>query len=67
LIFKVQIEVTLPDEKGRQEIFKIHTNKMAATGHLAADVDMRELAALTQITLVLRFRESFLLLVLLLL
>jgi len=26
--FEVHIEVSLPDEKGREDIFKIHTKKM---------------------------------------
>lgn len=38
------IEVPLPDEEGRYEIFKIHTRKMK----LARDVDLRELARMTE-------------------
>jgi proteasome regulatory subunit len=37
------IEVPLPDEKGRNEIFKIHTRKM----NLADDVDFDKLARMT--------------------
>ena len=38
------IEIPLPDENGRYEIFKIHTRKMK----LAPDVDLRRLAKMTQ-------------------
>jgi len=37
------IEIPLPDENGRYEIFKIHTRRMK----LADDVNLKELAALT--------------------
>ena len=43
--FEVQIEVTLPDEEGRREIFEIHTREMRRNGLLAADVSSWELAA----------------------
>ena len=45
--FEVQIEVGLPDEEGRREIFEIHTNSMAVGGMLGSDVNLRELAANT--------------------
>ena len=45
--FEVQIEVTLPDEDGRCEIFDIHTREMRRNGLLGADVNSRELAANT--------------------
>lgn len=45
---EVQVEISLPDEKGRQQILKIHTNKMKENGRLAPDVDLAELAALTK-------------------
>ncbi len=38
------IEVPLPDEKGRYEIFKIHTRKM----NLAENVSLKELAKITE-------------------
>ena len=38
------IEIPLPDEKGRAQIFAIHTRRM----NLASDVSMEELAALTE-------------------
>ncbi|ODQ81519.1 hypothetical protein BABINDRAFT_165065 [Babjeviella inositovora NRRL Y-12698] len=46
--FEVQLEISLPDEKGRVEIFKIQTKKMADNGMLAKDVDFHELAAMTK-------------------
>ena len=45
--FEVQIEVSLPDEEGRREIFEIHTRDMRSSGMLAEDVDPRQLAANT--------------------
>jgi vesicle-fusing ATPase len=44
--FEVQIEVGLPDEKGRLDILKIHTNKMNNAGYLQ-NVNLSEIAALT--------------------
>ncbi|HIQ03652.1 MAG TPA: AAA family ATPase [Desulfurococcales archaeon] len=41
--FDKLIEIPLPDEEGRYEIFKIHTRRM----NLAEDVNLKELAALT--------------------
>ncbi|XP_053205640.1 vesicle-fusing ATPase 1-like [Panonychus citri] len=46
--FEVQIEISLPDEKGREQILKIHTKKMKENGRLADDVDIQELAAKTK-------------------
>ncbi|KAL1883262.1 transport between ER and Golgi ATPase protein [Diaporthe australafricana] len=45
---EVQVEISLPDEKGRQQILSIHTSKMKASGRLAGDVDLQELAGLTK-------------------
>lgn len=45
---EVQVEISLPDEKGRQQILKIHTNKMKENGRIADDVDLAELATLTK-------------------
>jgi len=45
---EVQVEVGLPDEKGRLQILKIHTSKMSSNSYLAADVDLVELAAITK-------------------
>ncbi|KAI5192281.1 vesicle-fusing ATPase [Nematocida sp. AWRm77] len=38
--FEIHIEISLPDEKGRLEILKIHTSKMKNNCFLGADVDM---------------------------
>jgi SpoVK/Ycf46/Vps4 family AAA+-type ATPase len=45
--FEVQIEIGLPDEKGRYDILTIHTNKMAKAGYLNG-VDLHEIANITQ-------------------
>ncbi len=45
---EVQIEISLPDEHGRQQILKIHTAKMKENQILEADVDLNELATLTK-------------------
>lgn len=45
---EVQVEISLPDEKGRQQILKIHTSKMKDNGRIADDVNLAELAALTK-------------------
>lgn len=42
--FEVQIEVNLPDEKGRLQIFNIHTSALRESKRLAKDVDLKELA-----------------------
>ncbi|KAH8972433.1 hypothetical protein BDL97_02G195900 [Sphagnum fallax] len=41
---EVQIEIGLPDEKGRFQILSIHSNKMKENSFLSADVDLKELA-----------------------
>lgn len=46
--FEVRIEVGLPDEDGRNQIFKIHTNKMLSTNCLDDSVKITELAKLTK-------------------
>jgi len=45
---EVQIEVGLPDEKGRLQILKIHTNKMASNSFLDREVDLEKLAESTK-------------------
>ena len=42
------IEIGLPDEKGRQQIFNIHTKKMRDNKVLDDDVDLAQLAKLTK-------------------
>lgn len=46
--FEVHVEVGLPTEEGRVEIFHIHTAKMRENGKLAADVDLLKMAQLTR-------------------
>ncbi|EJW04069.1 hypothetical protein EDEG_01645 [Edhazardia aedis USNM 41457] len=46
--FEIHIEIKLPDEKGRLEIFKIHTKSMKNSGYLADDVCLEELAKLSR-------------------
>ncbi|KAJ3670984.1 hypothetical protein LUZ60_008410 [Juncus effusus] len=45
---ELHIEIGLPDEKGRLEILKIHTNEMKANSFLAADVNLAGLAEKTK-------------------
>lgn len=45
---EVQMEISLPDEFGRSQILNIHMSKMKENNKLAADVDVKELAALTK-------------------
>lgn len=45
---EVQIEIGLPNEEGRLEIFRIHTKKMQETGVLEPSVRLEELAAVTK-------------------
>ncbi|CAK64212.1 unnamed protein product (macronuclear) [Paramecium tetraurelia] len=46
--FEVHIEVGLPDEKGRQQIFQIHTENLRKNQALYKDVNNEELATLTK-------------------
>ena len=46
--FEVQIEIGLPDQKGRTEILEIHTKSMRLSGMLADDVNISELSALSE-------------------
>ncbi|XP_033209339.1 vesicle-fusing ATPase 1-like [Belonocnema kinseyi] len=45
---EIQLEISLPDEKGRLQILNIHTSKMRDHNKLSPDVDLKELAALTK-------------------
>ena len=45
---EVHVEVSLPDEFGRRQILNIHTSKMRTNGVMDTDVNIDELAALTQ-------------------
>lgn len=44
--FEVHVEIGLPDESGRAEIFRIHTRGMRESGVIAQNVDLMELARL---------------------
>lgn len=46
--FEIQIEISLPDEKGRREILLIHTRKMKDNNLLSDDINFDELAGLTK-------------------
>jgi vesicle-fusing ATPase len=45
--FEVQLEIGLPKEAGRAQIFQIHTHSMRQYGLLSDDIDIGELARLT--------------------
>lgn len=45
---EVQVEIGLPDDRGRLQILQIHTAKMARNSFLADDVDLFELARVTK-------------------
>ena len=45
---EVHLEISLPDEPGRFEIFNIHTAKMRENNILDRDVDLQELASQTK-------------------
>jgi vesicle-fusing ATPase len=45
---EVHMEISLPDEHGRQQILKIHTQKMRDNDVMAPDVNLAELAHLTK-------------------
>eukprot|EP00890_Picochlorum_soloecismus_P000586 jgi/Picsp_1/1528/NSC_05006-R1_n-ethylmaleimide sensitive fusion protein len=45
---EVQVEIGLPDDRGRLQILQIHTAKMLKHSFLADDVDLYELARITK-------------------
>ncbi|KPI34791.1 Vesicular-fusion protein sec18 [Cyphellophora attinorum] len=45
---EVHMEISLPDEHGRQQILNIHTTKMRTNGVMDSDVDLAELAKQTK-------------------
>lgn len=45
---EVQMEISLPDERGRSQILSIHTQRMREYKKINPDVDTKELAALTK-------------------
>lgn len=46
--FEIHLEIGLPDEPGRKQIFTIHTQKMKKNDLLTKDVDLDKLASLTK-------------------
>jgi vesicle-fusing ATPase len=46
--FEVQVEIGLPDEKGRKQILNIHTKKMNESGYLDKNVDIDYLSKKTK-------------------
>jgi vesicle-fusing ATPase len=62
---EVQVEISLPDEAGRVQIFRIHTKHLKENEALADDVNIEELAAKTknysgaEIAGVVRAAQSF--------
>ena len=44
---EIHLEIGLPDERGRLQIFEIHTKNMKKNNLLASDVDLNYLAAHT--------------------
>eukprot|EP00002_Diphylleia_rotans_P008015 TRINITY_DN1767_c0_g1_i1.p1 TRINITY_DN1767_c0_g1~~TRINITY_DN1767_c0_g1_i1.p1 ORF type:complete len:467 (+),score=110.84 TRINITY_DN1767_c0_g1_i1:1312-2712(+) len=45
---EVQMEINLPDEKGRLQILKIHTSKIERNNFMGPDVELPELATMTK-------------------
>lgn len=45
---EIQVEINLPDAKGRLDILTIHTNAMRKSGYLDENVNLNELADLTK-------------------
>ena len=46
--FEVKVEIGLPDEQGRLQILKIHTELMIKNDRLDTDVNLEELAKKTK-------------------
>ncbi|KAF7684772.1 Vesicle-fusing ATPase [Astathelohania contejeani] len=46
--FEIHIEISLPDEESRFEIFTIHTKEIAKNKMLAEDVNLHEMARMTR-------------------
>lgn len=45
---EIHLEISLPDERGRRQIFDIHTKRMRDHALIAPDVDFDQLAARTK-------------------
>jgi vesicle-fusing ATPase len=46
--FEIHIEISLPDEESRLEIFKIHTKEMTKASFIDPDVNLEEMAKLSR-------------------
>jgi len=46
--FEVQMEIGLPDEKGRSQILRIHTSSMRENNYMAEDINLDDLASRTK-------------------
>jgi len=46
---EVHVEISLPDEHCRNQVLEIHTHRMKQNSVLDPDVDIRELAAKTEL------------------
>jgi len=46
--FEIHLEIGLPDEPGRKQIFDIHTSKMKKNDLMMPDVDLVKLSAMTK-------------------
>lgn len=63
--FEIHLEISLPDEASRLEIFRIHTKQMMGNNYLDADIDFDSLGSLSknytgaEISAVVRSASSF--------
>lgn len=63
--FEIHLEISLPDEKSRLEIFQIHTKQMSGNKYMSEDVDLTQLSKLSrnytgaEIAAVVRAASSF--------
>lgn len=63
--FEIHLEISLPDEESRMEIFRIHTKTMESHGYLDENVDLGKIAKLSknytgaEITAVVKSGVSF--------
>ena len=46
--FEIHLEISLPDEKSRFEIFQIHTKQMSGNKYMSSDVDLLQLSKLSK-------------------
>lgn len=46
--FEIQMEIGLPDERGRGQILRIHTTRMRDNNYMSEDIDLDDLASRTK-------------------